>query len=62
MLMNKEAFMDDIIIRLRNAYKELGNKKHEEIVKLHVIINTFMEYYGYNEIKCIPEEPIVKGF
>lgn len=54
--------MDDIIIRLRNAYKELGNKKHEEIVKLHVIINTFMEYYGYNEIKCIPEEPIVKGF
>lgn len=54
--------MEDIIIKLRRAYKELGNKKHEESVKLHIIINTFMEYYGYNEKKCIPEEPIVKGF
>lgn len=54
--------MDDIIIKLRNAYKELGNKKHEEMVKQYVIINTFMEYFGYNDKKFIPEEAIVKGF
>lgn len=54
--------MDEIISKLRIAYNGLGNKKHEENVKLHVIINTFMEYYGYNVEKCIPEEAIVKGF
>lgn len=53
--------MDEIISKLRNAYNGLGNKKHEENVKLHVIINTFMEYYGYSVEKCILEETIVRG-
>lgn len=40
--------MDDIISKLRNAYNDLGNKKNEENVKIHVIVNIFIEYYGYN--------------
>lgn len=54
--------MDEIISKLRNAYNGLGDKKHEEMVRLHIIINTFMEHYGYDVEKCIPEEAIVRGF
>ena len=54
--------MDEIINKLRNSYKGIGNKRYENNVRLHVIINTFMEYYGYDVGKCSLEESIVKGF
>lgn len=57
--------MDDIISKLRNAYNDLGNKKNEENVKIHVIVNIFIEYYGYNNNrakKITYEEKIVKGY
>lgn len=54
--------METVISKLRSAYKDLGAKKNEDDVRLHVIINTFMGYCGYDVKKCRLEHSIVKGF
>ena len=44
--------METVISKLRSTYKDLGAKKNEDDVRLHVIINTFMGYCGYDVKKC----------
>lgn len=54
--------MEQIVKELRNEYKRIEKNLQEDNLRLHIIINTFMEYYGYSVKDCIIEKSMGKGF
>lgn len=54
--------MDGIIKEIRSEFNRIENSRQEGNLQLHVIINTFVKYSGYDVKKCEIEKSIVKGF
>lgn len=54
--------MEEIIKELRSEFNRIGDNLQEDNVRFHVIVNTFLQYSGYEVKKCIFEPPTGKGF
>lgn len=53
--------MEEIIKQLRKEFNRIGDNRQESNIRLHIIENTFMNYYGYDLSKCIEEKSVPKG-
>ncbi len=54
--------MEEIIKELRREFNERKDNLQEDNLRFHVVVNTFLNYYGYDISKCIFEPPTGKGF
>lgn len=54
--------MDNIIKEIRSEFNRIENSLQEGNLQLHVVINTFAKYSGYDVRKCEIGKPIVRGF
>lgn len=53
--------MEEIIKQLRKEFNRISNNRQESNIRLHIIENTFMNYYGYDISACIEEKSVPKG-
>lgn len=54
--------MEEIIKELRSEFNKRKDNLQEDNIRIHIIVNTFLEYYGYDTQKCIYEAPTGKGY
>lgn len=54
--------MEESIKQLRSEFNRIKDNLQEDNVRLHIIVNTFMEYYGYDVKNCVLEKPMVRDF
>lgn len=54
--------MDNIITELRKSYERFYDNPNEENIKFHVIIDTFLKYYGYDLEQIEFEDKTTKGY
>lgn len=54
--------MEEIIKELRNEFNRRKDNLQEDNIRIHIIANTFLEYYGYDTKKCIYEAPTGNGY
>lgn len=54
--------MEEIIKELRSEFNRIGDNLQEDNVRFHIIVNTFLQYSGYNIKNCIFEPPTGRGF
>lgn len=54
--------MNEIIKELRSEFNRRKDNLQEDNIRVHIIMNTFLEYSGYDTEKCIFESPTGKGY
>ena len=54
--------MEQIIKELRNEFNKRKDDLQEQNIKIHIITNTFLKYFGYDTDKCVYEVSTGKGY